>query len=137
MGFICLYVLIQKSGQKTAKSHLCAMSENFFIHQSKRKSEHLHINLIFWKGNVNFEICQFCEDKVAIIVVSVIGNISSLKFYERHGILIFSCLLFVLFEKITESWWKRKTWYFPQKQLNSKSWWFSAKTWLFSNFPLA
>ena len=25
MGFICLYVLIQKSGQKTAKSHLCAL----------------------------------------------------------------------------------------------------------------
>ena len=25
MGIICLYVLIQKSGQKTAKSHLCAM----------------------------------------------------------------------------------------------------------------
>jgi len=25
MGFVCLYVLIQKSGQKTAKSHLCAM----------------------------------------------------------------------------------------------------------------
>ena len=23
MGIICLYVLIQKSGQKTAKSHLC------------------------------------------------------------------------------------------------------------------
>ena len=27
MGFICLYVLIQKSGQKTAKSHLCALLE--------------------------------------------------------------------------------------------------------------
>ena len=25
MGFICLYVLIQKSGQKTAKSHLCTL----------------------------------------------------------------------------------------------------------------
>ena len=25
MGIICLYVLIQKSGQKTAKSHLCAV----------------------------------------------------------------------------------------------------------------
>ena len=25
MGIICLYVLIQKSGQKTAKSQLCAM----------------------------------------------------------------------------------------------------------------
>ena len=25
MGFICLYVVIQKSGQKTAKSHLCAL----------------------------------------------------------------------------------------------------------------
>ena len=25
MGFICLYVLIQKSGQKTAKSHLCSV----------------------------------------------------------------------------------------------------------------
>ena len=25
MGIICLYVLIQKTGQKTAKSHLCAM----------------------------------------------------------------------------------------------------------------
>ena len=25
MGIICLYVLIQKSGQKTAKSHLCAL----------------------------------------------------------------------------------------------------------------
>ena len=28
MGFICLYVLIQKSGQKTAKSHLCAVEKN-------------------------------------------------------------------------------------------------------------
>ena len=28
MGIICLYVLIQKSGQKTAKSHLCAMTRN-------------------------------------------------------------------------------------------------------------
>ena len=27
MGIICLYVLIQKSGQKTAKSHLCAMGK--------------------------------------------------------------------------------------------------------------
>ena len=27
MGIICLYVLIQKSGQKTAKSHLCAPVE--------------------------------------------------------------------------------------------------------------
>ena len=27
MGFICLYVLIQKSGQKTAKSHLCSEVE--------------------------------------------------------------------------------------------------------------
>ena len=26
MGIICLYVLIQKSGQKTAKSHLCAVA---------------------------------------------------------------------------------------------------------------
>ena len=25
MGIICLYLLIQKSGQKTAKSHLCAV----------------------------------------------------------------------------------------------------------------
>ena len=25
MGIICLYVLIQKSAQKTAKSHLCAL----------------------------------------------------------------------------------------------------------------
>ena len=25
MDFICSYVLIQKSGQKTAKSHLCAL----------------------------------------------------------------------------------------------------------------
>ena len=25
MGIICLYVLIQKSGQKTAKSHICAV----------------------------------------------------------------------------------------------------------------
>ena len=28
MGIICLYVLIQKSGQKTAKSHLCAMGNS-------------------------------------------------------------------------------------------------------------
>ena len=25
MGIICFYVFIQKSGQKTAKSHLCAV----------------------------------------------------------------------------------------------------------------
>ena len=55
----------------------------------------------------------------------------------RHGILIFSCLLFVLFEKITETWWNWKTWYFPQKHLISKSWWNCYKTWWFSNFPLA
>ena len=30
MGIICLYVLIQKSGQKTAKSHLCAMGGSFW-----------------------------------------------------------------------------------------------------------
>ena len=29
MGSICLYVLMQKSGQKTAKSHLCAVWENY------------------------------------------------------------------------------------------------------------
>ena len=28
MGFICLYVLIQKSGQKPAKSHLCAITRS-------------------------------------------------------------------------------------------------------------
>ena len=28
MGIICLYVLIQKSGQETAKSHLCALARH-------------------------------------------------------------------------------------------------------------
>ena len=40
----------------------------------------------------------------------------------RYGILIFPCLLFVLFEKITESWWKWKTWYFPPRHQILKSW---------------
>ena len=31
MGIICLYVLIQKSGQKTAKSHLCAVWCSWWI----------------------------------------------------------------------------------------------------------
>ena len=34
MGIICLYVLIQKSGQKTAKSHLCAMVKRFKLYDS-------------------------------------------------------------------------------------------------------
>ena len=42
MGFICLYVLIQKSGQKTAKSHLCALLEHFFSHRRAQQ---------FWKQN--------------------------------------------------------------------------------------
>ena len=40
------------------------------------------------------------------------------------------CLIF--FFKIMESWWKRKTWCFPQKHLNLKSWlkpvWFKSFT---------
>ena len=32
--------------------------------------------------------------------------------------------------------WKNKSWYFPQRHLNSKSWLSTIKTWLFSNFCL-
>ena len=38
MGISCLYVLIQKSGQKTAKSHLCAMG-SYLLHQSDLKHQ--------------------------------------------------------------------------------------------------
>ena len=42
MGFICLYVLIQKSGQKTAKSHLCALARFGALLMTK-KNFHLEI----------------------------------------------------------------------------------------------
>ena len=52
MGFICLYVLIQKSGQKTAKSHLCALC--CFLRSC------LSEGLKSWWGH--FYSCQFsCE----------------------------------------------------------------------------
>ena len=41
MGIICLYVLIQKSGQKTAKSHLCALwGWNLATQQSANSHAH-------------------------------------------------------------------------------------------------
>ena len=76
----CCIKANSRNGSKVVFYHKkkIPMSESLFIHQSERKSEHLHINLIFLKGNVNLQICQFCEDKVAIKVISVIGNIFSL-----------------------------------------------------------
>ena len=95
--------------------YFCHLPKNFqHILDGNDHSKYYHFLLIFDKVCLDGSTC--CED-IHVPFSMVIDG--------RHGILIFYCLLFVLFDfffKITESWWKRKTWWFPQKHLNSKSW---------------
>ena len=50
MGIICLYVLIQKSGQKIAKSHLCAMANPDGYEYSRNYDRS-------WRKNCNTKNC--------------------------------------------------------------------------------
>ena len=49
MGFICLYVVIQKSGQKTAKSHLCVLARG---ESSNQTNMHYDACSLFYVGGV-------------------------------------------------------------------------------------
>ena len=64
MGIICLYVLIQKSGQKTAKSHLCALFNHFCA--------------IGWSTFGDFEWVQM-DTYRRIVEINIFGLLQALK----------------------------------------------------------
>ena len=89
MGFICLYVLIQKSGQKTAKSHLCEVVPNSNVCFIKG----LHMHQIFiLKLFEHHRHIQSVQDFVFIVIYFVVSLLWVIEFgrifelYKIHWI---------------------------------------------------
>ena len=79
MGIICLYVLIQKSGQKTAKSHLCALER--IATNLKFRPEFYRIQPASSKGRQTstiwsgiYSVLGSCKQFLEVVRHSVIGQ---------------------------------------------------------------